>query len=271
MVVLIFDMLGGLCNQFYDITNGINFCLLHKIPFTFRHCSFRNDNLITWTDQPVDKLFDMRLFRNYELYVEYDTIKDKLTDDNCYDFKGNRACVRSFSKTNILDQILELNKEYVVLRQFWSLYAFRDYVDTSIHTRIRPSANLMEKYIEIKDTLIKDEPYNFIHYRYEKDFTSHFKVTPEGLDKVIERTTFKNNDLKIYVATTNIKGLIDLSDSKYDNLLYKNDDALADLNFEERAFIDYMVGINSEQCYGNKKSAFSIMINQVKGTGNYYA
>ena len=45
---------------------------------------------------------------------------------------------------------------------------------------------------------------------------------------------------------------------------------LLDLNFEQRAFIDYMFGLNSVECYGNNKSSFSIMINVIKKTNNYY-
>jgi hypothetical protein len=45
---------------------------------------------------------------------------------------------------------------------------------------------------------------------------------------------------------------------------------LLDLNFEQRAFIDYMFGINSIECYGHSKSAFSVMINTIKHTHNFY-
>ena len=57
-MILIFDTNGGLCNQFYDIINAINFCLSHNIYFTFRYCAFRNDNLVSWYSQPFEKLFD---------------------------------------------------------------------------------------------------------------------------------------------------------------------------------------------------------------------
>jgi hypothetical protein len=127
----------------------------------------------------------------------------------------------------------------------------------------------MEKYIKIQNKLIT-EPYNFIHYRYETDFTTHFKVTIKSLDHLLSSINFKNNNLKIYIATSNIKNLINLNDCKYKNLIYKNDDELMELNFEERAFIDYMFGLNSVECYGHKKSSFSCMINNIKKTNNYY-
>ena len=46
---------------------------------------------------------------------------------------------------------------------------------------------------------------------------------------------------------------------------------LMDFNFEQRAFIDYMIGLHSVECYGHKNSSFSHMINNLKGTDNFYA
>jgi hypothetical protein len=46
---------------------------------------------------------------------------------------------------------------------------------------------------------------------------------------------------------------------------------LLDLNFEQRAFIDYMFGLNSVECFGHSNSSFSVMINNLKNTNNYYA
>ena len=46
---------------------------------------------------------------------------------------------------------------------------------------------------------------------------------------------------------------------------------IIDLNYEQHAFIDYMFGLNSVECYGHKNSSFSCMINSIKQTNNYYA
>ena len=64
--------------------NGINFCLKYNIQFTFRYCSFRNDNLTTWFQVPFENIFDINFLSKYELYINYEQIKDKLTNDNCY-------------------------------------------------------------------------------------------------------------------------------------------------------------------------------------------
>ena len=269
MVVIIFDTHGGLCNQFLDIISGINFCLEHNLFFTFRHCSFRNDNLTSWTNKPIEELFDLNLFKEYKLYINYYDIKDKLTNNNCYNLNDNILSTQFLKKNNILDQLMELNKKYVVLKFFSPLCSWQHFIDKKIYTRITPSKNIMEKYIEIKNTM-KDEPYNFIHYRYEHDFTNYFKIKIECLDNLIKNIEFKNNHLNIYVATSNIKKILDLNNSKYNNLIYKNDDLLTDLNYEQRAFIDYMFGINSVECYGHRKSSFSSFINSAKGTRNYY-
>ena len=269
MLILIFDTDGGLCNQFFDINNGINFCLKNNVFFTFRHCAFRNDNLITWTEQPFEKLFDISVFNKYNLYINYYDIKNDLTDDNCFNLNDKKIAWMVFKHENILNQLINLNKKYVVLKQIAGLNQFKNFVDYTVNKHILPSNHIMEKYNEIKNVII-NEPYNFIHYRYEKDFTSFFHINVETLDSVIEKVKFKNNGLKIYIATTNIKTLINLKDSKYQNLLYKNDDLLGDLNFEQRAFIDYMFGLNSIECYGHKNSSFSNTLNNLKQTNNYY-
>jgi hypothetical protein len=270
-MIIIFDTNSGLCNQFYDICNGINFCLKYNIHFTFRYCAFRRDTLTNWFQTDFEKLFDKNFLNNYELYINYNDIIDKITNNNCYNFNDKILSFNVFNDNNILDQLIKLNKDYIVLYQFWSLYKFKNFIDNTIHTRIFPSNDIMKKYIEIKNNIIGDEPYNFIHYRHEKDFTDHFKVKIERLDILIDNIKFKNNNFKIFIATSNIKNLIDLHNCKYKNLIYKNDDMLLDLNFEQRAFIDYMFGLNSVECFGHSKSSFSVMINDIKQTKNYYA
>ena len=267
-MLLIFDTNGGLCNQMFDIINGINFCVKNNLYFTFRHCSFRNENLTTWNEIPFEELFDLNFLSKYKLYVDYYNIKDKITNDNCYNMNDRLLSHIVFKEDNILKQLVGLNKDYIVLKQFWSLYKFKEFVDHTIHTHLRPSKCLMDRYIEIKNNIVRDEPYNFIHYRYEKDFTDYFKIDIDSLDNLIENTKFANNHLKVYIATSNIHTLIDLDNGKYKKILFKNNDGL---NYEQQAFIDYMFGLNAVECYGHSKSSFSVMINNIKGTNNYYA
>lgn len=270
-MILIFDSNGGLCNQFYDIANGVNFCIKYNVKFTFRNCAFRTDNLLSWYGEPFGKLFDKSFLDKYDSYIDYYDIKEDINDDNCFNLCGTQIAHWVFDNSkDILTQFINLDKKYIVLKQFWSLYEFKNFVDNTIYTSIFPSKRIINKYNEIKNMIINDEPYNFIHYRYEIDFTSYFNCEVENLDSLIERLQFKNNGLKIYIATSSIKNLLNLTDDKYKNILYKNDDDLLDFNFEERAFIDYMFGLNSVECYGDTRSSFSCMLNSIKNTSNYY-
>jgi hypothetical protein len=266
-MILIFDTNSGLCNQMYDIANGIYFCLNYNIKFTFRYCSFRNKDLTTWTQQSFEKLFDTVFLNKYELYINYNSIKDQLTHDNCFNLDGKILAHQYFNNNDIVNQFIKLNKEYIVLKQFWSLYLFNSHINILFYKQILPSNHIMDKYIQIKNT-ITNQPYNFIHYRYENDFTNYFKCKIERLDDLLEKIKFKDNSIKTYIATSNIKDIINTNDPKYQNILYKNEDC--NLNFEELAFIDYMIGLDSVECYGNSKSSFSIMINSIKNQNNYY-
>jgi hypothetical protein len=140
-----------------------------------------------------------------------------------------------------------------------------------------PSKRLFDKYVEIKNKLLNtDEQYNFIHYRYEHDFTRYFNLANvETLRDLIDRlkTRFKNPSLKIYIATTNIQNLIDLKDIDVKNTIITKDEGegeLTEYNFEEKAFIDYMIGKNSIEVFGHNLSSFSFILNHLKKTNNYY-
>ena len=93
------------------------------------------------------------------------------------------------------------------------------------------------------------------------------------MENVISNTIdkFKNPNLKIYIATSNIKNVINKESKFYDKILTKNEDELKDYNFEELAFVDYMFGLHSNEVFGHKKSSFSNMLNHLKKTSNYYS
>jgi hypothetical protein len=273
-MILIFDTFGGLCNQFYDINCGINFCLINNIKFSFRYCSFRNDNLVSWRNEPFDKLFDTEFLNKYKpLYIPIRDII--LNKENTYNYANTVNSNKIINdEDDILTKLIRFNKEYVILRQFYGTYKFKKIID-NVNNFIIPSNKLLDKYVEIKNNILQmDKQYNFIHYRYESDFTWHFKlVNTESLGDLIERLKlrFKNPSLKIYIATTNIENLIDLNNIDVKNtILTKNEDELTQYNFEEKAFIDYMFGKNSEEVFGHKLSSFSFILNQLKKTNNYY-
>ena len=168
---------------------------------------------------------------------------------------------------------MNINKEFIVLKQFWAVYKFKEII-TSMDTHILPSNRLMDIYNQLKQNIIhNNEPYNFLHYRYEHDFTNHFNLKIEDLKTIILRikNNYKNPNLKIYIATNNIKNLININDPELSDIIFKNDDEINDYNYEEKAFIDYMIGLHSVEVYGHNNSSFSHMLNNLKNTNNYYA
>lgn len=333
-MILIFDLYGGLCNQFYDLNSSINFCLKYSINFTFRYCCFRKKNLNDFFLIPYENLFDLTniIESNKEikkLYIEFNNIKSKINNTNLYD--SNKRCIEIFKKENLLEQFKNINKEFIILKQFWSLNSNIDLIN--IFKYIQPNKKLYNIYNSIKKEL--PEKYNCIHYRFEKDFIYHFKCDIINLDKLLNnKQLFKNNNLNIYISVSNIyeclnidnlkieygynnyrydvssickenkiipsgdinrfnlfridpfygikKSIfiddveynedveIDLLKIKYSNILYKNDKYIKNLNFEEKAFIDFLICFNSVEFIGNKLSSFSYVLNFIKHTNNNY-
>jgi hypothetical protein len=271
-MIIIFDTYSGLCNQFYDINYGIKFCLNNNIKFTFRNANFRNDNLTSWFKVPFNALFDTKFLNDYELYIDYNKIDSN--ENNTFNFDGNIRCIEIFNFKDkddnyIIQEFNKLNKKYIVLTQFWSVYNSQKN-KINLYSKIFPSKKIIDTYNIIKNNLNpNNEPYNFLHYRYEKDFIDHFKIIKlQSLNELLTNNNFKNKKNKIYVATTNIVNLINAKDFPF--IFFKNEDKLKNFNFEEKAFLDFMFGLNAEQVLGHNRSSFSIMLNNLKNTNNYY-
>jgi hypothetical protein len=272
-MILIFDTFGGLCNQLYDINCGINFCIIYKIQFTFRYCSFRNKDLISWIDEDFEKLFNITNIKEKykDLYVDFHSLH--LTNENTF-YADNKKSDEIFTE-NYLHEILCIPKEYIVIKHFWSIYCNSLTIDDTIIQNIHPSNHLYELFNSIKNKLFKkNEKYNFLHYRYEHDFKDWFQINIEPLESIILRIKkkFKNPTLKIYIATSNIKKLLVEFKNKdiLKDIIYKNEDELQDYNYEECGFIDYLFGLHSNEIFGHSKSSFSCVINNSKKTSNYY-
>ena len=271
-MILIFDTYSGLCNQFYDVQCGINFCLVNHISFTFRFASFRNNDLTSWYNVPFSELFDTCFLSKYSLYIPFHEIHPKLNNNNTYNYNNTVCCNKFLSRENIIEQLNNLQKEYIVLKQFWDIYLFKQIVE-DVNRLLIPSKKIMNKYDEIKKELsLENNNYNFIHYRYEHDFVNHFKLTNmKNLIDIIEENPFQKKELKIYIATTNLDKMIQTNGNflKY-QIVFKKENNLVEWNFEEKGFIDYMIGLNSLQVIGHKNSSFSVMLNNLKATNNYY-
>lgn len=278
-MILIFDTNMGLCNQIFDIQCAINFCNVNNYYFTFRYCSLRDKkNLKLFYNQPFSKLFDDRLFKHYKNYVDYKNIHNKIKSHNTFNFKGNR-CIELFSdEYDLNNQLNNLKKEFVILPQFFSICDFSNQLK-KYYIKIKPNPSLLLIFFNLKKNLLPDK-YNYIHFRYENDFTSFFNINYTiSIDSLLNRLNFKNNKLKIYIACSNIKNLsktLLLSNDvySYKNIIFKDDQfekyKMDYLNFEERAFIDFLIGVYSQEVYGHSKSSFSSLLNLFKNSNNYY-
>jgi len=121
-MIIIFNTAGGLCNQFYDINCGINFCIINNIKFTFQYCSFRDKNLISWFDKDFNELFNIsRILEKYKkLYIDHNTLN--ITKNNTYNFECKLSHL--IFSDNFTNEIISIKHDFVILKQFWSLYNF---------------------------------------------------------------------------------------------------------------------------------------------------
>ena len=192
--------------------------------------------------KPEESLFKNGIIQNC-LYA-YDVIKNISFVD--------RVTLLQISLPDQVDlDSISFLKEYDKDIDYIYLDAF-DY-DHGRHSKIRKELNIPDKYI-------------FLHYRYERDFIKFFQVKIPNLNKIIKE--INSNNKPIYIASTNINQLLD---KKEDYIYYKNEEKLKTLNFEEKAMIDFLFGLDSYEIQGHKKSSFSNVLNNIKGTNNYYS
>jgi hypothetical protein len=256
---LVIDCHCGLVNQFYDISATVGFCSAHELTFSFRSCSFRHENnLSSWFVKPFHYLFSDHLLKTHPKYVPYEAIENLVTKDNSYNQTNTKTAVSFLSRNNLIEQIRNLDKEYIFIKQLWPVVGPPVIPGKFIHY-VQPNPEIIDIFHSLKQQLFgENEQYNCLHYRYEGDFTRHFKITVDSLDVVFEKKIkFDNPELRTYVATSSISKLIDLSDPKYKNIVYKDEDKLNFLNFEQRAYVDFLICCSSKQAYGHSLSSFS--------------
>jgi len=270
MFTIIFDTYSGLCNQMYDIHSGVNFCIAYNITFSFRYASYRNpSNLCEWYDVAFTELFDDCFLTEIDLYKPYHTLD--CNKDNTYD-NNMRAIEWIDNEVAIFPQLERIEKTYIVLKQFWAIPCnIKDSIH--IYPKITPCEKLIQYFQQIKRTL--PDQYNVLHYRYEHDFNAHFKISnPLKLCDIISHVKFKNEHIPTYIAANNVNNipthLLSESIDTLENIIYKPDNMVDELNFEEAAFVDYMIGKNSVEFYGHHNSSFSVLLNSSHRTNNYY-
>ena len=268
---LIFDTYGGLCNQMYDIHFAINFCKMYNIQFSFRYsCLREKDDLTKWYDIDFNDLFSDS-FINTPLYIRYNQLN--CNENNTYHFSDKLRCIEWMNTERaILPQLDRINKKYIILRQFWSL-CNNDIIAENMFQYIVPCEKIYNIYNKIKKQI--PEQYNYLHYRYENDFIAHFKIKNHPkLCNLIINNKFKKNKEKIYIAAFNVQNIpkefLSIPINDFKNIVYKKDDFSNILNFEELAFVDFMIGKNALEVFGHSNSSFSCLLNSAHNTNNYY-
>ena len=87
-----------------------------------------------------------------------------------------------------------------------------------------------------------------------------------------ENNLFKEPDLPIYLATSSAAKIYSsaLSEKNKKIIFFKDEAELQSFNFEELAFIDFMIGTMASEVFGHSRSSFSYLANQHKNTKNFY-
>jgi hypothetical protein len=251
-----------------DIKTSVNFAVKYQYKFCFRNCSFRNADLTSWHKTSFIHLFDEENFEQITGYIPYDFAD--LKNQSIWNEKGEKVVNLIKSSKEINDHAK--NYDFVVLYQFWGAFNW-EWNNLIINPEIKPASKIYKKFLDITKTLPKK--FNFLHYRFEHDFISHFTkkgaVFPE-LNDVINLKLFKDGDLPIYLATSSAAKIYSskLSEKNKKIIFFKDETELQSFNFEELAFIDFMIGMMANEVFGHSRSSFSYLVNQHKNTKNFY-
>jgi len=265
-MIVILNLKGGIGNQIGDLFYSINYFLDINIKFSIRYCSFRRSDILNkfiYTD--FRNLFDENSFKKIKNYISYDLISKKINNSNKIELKIGEYDIDLF---NIYIKNYYNKDLYIFAENFFNMKI----IMKNIYIRLDefyPNQKILNIYKFVKNKILPLN-YNFIHLRFESDFKDFFgKNNIVGLKEILSKIRFKN-DYKIYLACSDIYYFWE-DINKYKIFLYK-DDLVEDmnLNYEEKAFVDLLIGINSQEFYGNKKSSFSQIISLIKGTKNFY-
>lgn len=287
-MILIFDLDGGLCCQIKDLISEITFCKNYNLSFSIRFVTCRPiTNASKYDRYSFLNLYNDKMLETYN-YVNYNEIKQDITKENSFDFfntyikgylwKFGLYKDYLYSKKQVLVDLLKSDYKYIIVGgAFWHWYNYIDPIPFVYS--IIPSNKILNIFNSIKSRL-QGCKYNYIHYRYEDDWNhiiidrEHKKYIKPTIDDLIEKLPFKSK-LPIYLASSCItslhnKGYINQPIETYKNILYKYDDEVKNLNFDECGFIDFLFGMECEEIYGFSYSGFSKMLNNIKKTNNFY-
>jgi len=293
--ILIFNLSGGFTDMQKNWISIMLFTKQYNYKFTIKYCTARPQSSSNSIRYIIDKeiienkykydvknLFNEKTFKIMNNYISFENIKNDICQENTFDFYEKYKCCEIFENKNILknykDILNEIDTKYIYVGDHFYFYAgynignilyTKDFNDTLI-----PSDRIINAYNNFISN--KNEKYNFIHFRYERDMICYCNNIKQSIDYTLENVinlkTFKNNNLNIYIATSDIedfynKKLLKNPIDTYKNLFYNQNK----MNyFDENAFIDFLIGINSEEILGFSHSGFSTVLNKLKNTENYY-
>ena len=292
MTILIFNLSGGFTDMKKNLLAITLFTKEHNYKFTIKNCTARPQSLDLNTSKideqiikngymyDVKNLFDEKTFLIYDNYISFETIDS--CDQNTFDFNDKYKPSLIFKDRSHLSNyktiIKEIDTPYVYMGNHF--YFYSGYNITSIlfskdfNATIIPSSKIWNEYNNFISSI--NFQYNFIHFRYENDMKKMLTVLKNinsldyKLSDVIKLNAFENN-LKIYVATTNIEEFYDknLIENPLDtyNIFYNTKKMCF---FDENAFIDFLIGMNSVEVLGFSHSGFSVCLNKLKNKNKYY-
>jgi len=298
---LIFNLSGGLTDMKKNLLSIKIFCENNNYYFTIKNCPAKpqDDNFnkivpdnIKRNDYMYDvkELFDEKTFLIYKNYISYDNIKNKIKESNTFNFSSIYKVDSIFADNNNNKYLVENHKkiisdltndyEYIFMGNHFHFISSINICgplglyDIEFHKSVIPNKKILDAVnsfmCEVKS------PYNFIHYRYEEDMVEYVNTIKKFkhilLDDIFKLNFFKKNDLPVYIATTDIEHLyknkhILKNIEDYNNIFYNKNKFIY---FNENAFFDFMVGLNSVEVLGFSNSGFSIVLNKLKKTNNYY-
>ena len=286
MTVLIFNLSGGFSDMKKNLLAITLFTKEHNYTFTIKNCTARPQLLDlnkTKIDEEIIKngymydvknLFDEKTFFIYDNYISFETIDSCV--QNTFDFNAIHNPAYVFQDrnhlTNYKDILNKIDKPYIYMGGHFCFYSgyniTRLLYSKEFNDTIIPSSKIWNEYNDFMSKI--DFQYNFIHFRYENDMKillskkSNIKSLDYKLSNVIKLNKFQNNNLKIYVATSDIENLIE---TPLDNIFYNKNKCKF---FDENAFIDFLIGLNSVEVLGFSYSGFSVCLNKLKNTHKYY-
>jgi hypothetical protein len=297
--VLIFNLSGGLTDMKKNLLSIKIFCENNNYNFTIKNCSAKpqDNNLNKFIPESVKnndymydvkELFDEKTFLIYKNYISYDDVKDKITDINTFNFFSIYNVGSIFSDKNTKNYLIKNHKKiiYDSTKDFEFIYMGNHFhfigdiciskylYDVEFHNSVIPNKKIIDSVNSFKNEIKTN--YNFIHYRYESDMMIHVNKISKFkhilLDDIFNLNFFEKKDLPLYIATTNIEELyknkhVLKNIEDYNNIFYNKNKFIY---FNENAFFDFMIGLNSDKILGFSKSGFSITMNRLKNTNNYY-